>query len=427
MREMNRYIKDQNRARNYSGNYNRPKFFLHNGVNYPVPPDLHSDKPFHVLPPLGFEPNPVTRKYLADPRRNSEGLAKDYDKRLFEYDRSMWSRQGFISPYENVRGRTTRDDLEFALWHHWHPNQEGIEERMDLESNEGYYRSFPYIDNNARLRGRPPGGTKHAYHRNHQDLYQSRRRADGYNRPRYRQRGSVDIRDPKNRPPYPRHEINSVQTGAHGLPSTIYQPIGRRHSQRYPTGIRLPNPRDVNHLQHPLHEIRGYGEPPQRPDHPVMDHHGRRPRGQNPFIYDGYDIQDDTRPVFLPPPPRIHPYHHLNDDDEDEDEDEEDIRSQHSTGSYTRGRPPPHIVWPGLPPYHGRPLGHSRRTGRHEYDINDEEDDELFRRSGGYMRRRRGRYGIGREGGRVRVGLRGYDGEGLDYGFSGDEDDFYDV
>ena len=430
MREIDRCEK---KGRNYSGNYNRPKYFFHNGVNYPVPPELHNDKPYHVH---DYEDYGVTQKYLDEPGRSSEGLAKNTVTRQFEYDRSQWPRQGFISPFKDVRGRALRDEGEFKLWRYWHPHQERIEELMDREFDEGYNREYNHIGGNPRQRGRPPRIIGNAHRKVRLEPHRQRRDLAIYDRPSHRQHGSIDIRDPKNRPPYPTSGMNSIQIGKADLPSSIYQHARGRHPQRYPAGIRVPGSRETNRAPHPAYETRGgYGEPPGRLSPHIIDNRGHTLRGRRPLNYDDdYEFQDEGRPEFIHPGISRHPTlhgHHPFTNDDDDDEDKDDTHSHHSTGSYQRHRRglSPHIVYPPFHPYHGRPLGHSRRIDPHEFviDHENEYEDELFRRSGRYVRPRRGHYGIGigREGGPVRVGRRGYDGDDLDYGFSGDEDEIF--
>ena len=430
MREIDRYIKDEQKGRNYSGKYNRPKFFSHNGINYPLPPELYNDKPYHIH---DYEDYGVTQKYLDEPGRSSEGLAKNPLTRQFEHDRSQWPRQGFTSPFKDVRGRALRDEGEFKLWCYWHPHRERIEEIMDDEFDEGYNREYNHIGGNRRQRSRPPGIIRNAHRKVSLEPHRQRRDLAIYNRPSHRQHGSIDIRDPKNRPPYPTSGINSIQIGTADLPSSIHQRARGRHPQRYPAGIRVPGSRDTNHPPHPAYGIRGgYGEPPGRLSPHIMDNRRHRLRGRRPLMCDDdYEIQDEGRPEFVYPGIHRHPALHRHHPFTTDDEDEEDTHSHHSTRSYQRHRRglSPRIVYSSLPPYYGRHLGHSRRTDPHEFviDAEDEDDNELLRRSGRYVRPGRGHYGIGseRERGCVRVGRRGYDGDDLDYEFSGDEGEFF--
>ena len=416
MREMDRYIKDEKKGRNYSGNYNRPKFFFHNGINYPVPPELYNDKPYQIIDYEDY----VTQEYLAEPGRSFEGLAENPILRQFEYDRSQWSRQGFISPFKDVRGRALRDEGEFKLWRYWHPHRERIEEIMDRQFDEGYNKEYNLIGGNPRQRGRPPGIMGQAHRKARVEPHRQRRDFATYNRPSHRQHGLIDIRDPKNCPPYPTSGINSIQIAPEGLPSSTYQHPRGRHPQRYPAGIRVPGTRDINRAPHPVYGSRGgYGEPPRRPGPHIGDNRRHGLERERPLIYDdGYETQDEWRPEFIHP--GIHRHYPFTNDDDDDD-DEHDIHSHHSTGSYQRHPrgPSPRIIYSPLAPYYGRPLGHSRRIHRHDLEIDDEDEyeDELFRRSGRYGRPRRGHYDIG-------IGRRGYDGDDLDYGFSGDEDEF---
>ena len=422
MREIDRYIKDEKKGRNHSGNHDRPKYFLHNGDNHPVPPHLHGDKPYKIpdYEYYGIELDPVTRKYLDEPGRSSEGLARNRITRRFEYDRSQWPRLGFISPAKEVRGRALRDEQEFKLWRYWHPRREVIEEMMDEDFDGGYNREYIRVGGNPRQRGRPPGIIEQAHRKGRVEPHRPHRAFATYDRPSHRQQGLIDITDPRNRPPYPSSGINSIQIAPEGLPNSIYQRARGRHPQRYPAGVRVPGFRDTLRAPHPAYETRGgYGEPSGRPGPHVhmRDNHGHRLGRRNPLIYDNvYETQDEGRPEFNHPD--IHPHYPFTNDDEDEDE--HDTHSHHSTGSYQRHRRglSPDYVYPQLPPYYGRPLGHSRRNNRHELEFVDENEfeDELF--SGRYVRPRRGYHGIG-------IGRRGYDGDDLNYGFSGDDDEFF--
>ena len=429
MRGTDKYIKDQQRGRKVTGNYNRPKVFQHHGDNYPVvPPELYGDEPFKIPPGyVDYNTALVTEKYLDDSRRKSEGLSGDYVWRLFEYDRSRWPLYGFISPYKSVRGRATRDEQEFRLWHHWHPVRDKLQERMNEESDEGYDSPYNRIDNDAQLRGVLPGADRYLARRRGQQSYGQRRGAVSYNRPRHHQRGYVDYRNPIYRPPYPDYDTNLVQRDTERPPQGPHDIRRDRNPRRHPPTRRLRGPRGTGHPQHPPYGVLENEMRQGRFGQPAGDYYPTRPSGGNHVIYDHRNIFDDDVTPFVPRRP--HPHHRPHQlHEEGEDEDEESTMSQHSTGSYVR-RPSPEIVYPVPAPYHGRPLGYnSRRHGRHEGDIDDEDgEDEPFLGRRGRMGRRRGVYGIGREGGRIRVGPRGYDREDLGFVLSGDEDDLYDV
>ena len=415
MREIDRHIKDGKKGRNYSGECDRPKWFFSDGVNHPIPPEFYSDKPCTRIPVDDYGMQSLaTRKYLDDPGRSSQGLNEDRVWQMFEHDRSQWPSLGYISPYKNHPGRKRRDDQEFVLWRHW--NKGRVARLMDQDFDEE--PDWPY---DYAVRGKPPGVSEYAHRRDARMPYQTRRRPRVYNRPQY-QRGPIDYRDPKYRPPVPPNAMNSIPRATNRLPSSLYQNISSRHSHRHPADIRLPNPR-TNRASHPAYGIRGYGEPLGQLGPHTVDNRGHRQRRGNPFIYDD-ELQDEERTEFITRHPSLHrqprirrPHHFL---DDGEEEDEEDTRSHFSTGSYDRV--PPQIVYPPIPPYYGRPLDHDP-----EFELDDEDEDELFRPNGEYLHSKRGPYGIGigREGRRVRAGRRGYDREDLDYEFSGDEDDFF--
>ena len=429
MRGTDKYIKDQQRGRKVTGNYNRPKVFQHHGDNYPVDPrELYGDEPFQLPPGYAkYNTALVTGKYLDDSRRKSEGLSKDYIWRLFEYNRSQWPLYGFISPHKHDRGRARRDEQEFRLWHHWHPVREKLQEIMNEEADEEYDSPYDRIDNDAQLRGVLPGPDRYLARRRYQQPYGQRRGAVSHNRPRHHQRGLVDHRNPIYRPPYPGFDTDLIQRGTERRPQGPHGIRREKNPRQHPPTRRLQGPRGTGHPQHPPYGILGNGMQQGRFGQPPGDYYPTRPNRGNHVLFDHYDILDDNGPFFVPR--REHPHHRPHAlHEEDEDEDEEDTMSQHSTGSYVR-RLSPEIVYPVPAPYHGRPLGHhSRRHGRHEDNIDDEDDeDELFLGRRGNMGRRGGVYGLGREGGRIRVGPRGYDREDLGYVFSGDEDDLHDV
>lgn len=427
MRDTNRYIKDQKRGRKDIDNFNRPKFFSHDGKNYRVlPSELHGDKHYKI-PHAYHDPTTalVMRKYLEDPQRSFAGLSESYVWRQFEYERSQWPLRNFTSPYKNDRGRTKRDEHEFILWHHHHPFRQEIEERMDEELEEGCDRPYDRILHKMQLRGGLPGGNLHVIPRNYQEPYRQRRSGAIYNRPGHRQRGSVDYRDPIFRPPYPSDDTNPVQRTTQRAAHGPHEGRSNRHPQLFSTGRRSHGPRGAAHSRYPVMEIPGnsagggrFGQPPRDP------YVSRFTRG-NPMIFNDPTFLDDALPTFLPRrgDPHRHHDHHLHDEDEDED----DFTSQHSTGSYVR-HPSPQIIYPAPAPYHGRALRHShrRRHGHHEdyADDDDDDDDEHFLGRRGHMGGRRGLFSLGRDGGRgIRVGLGGHGREDLEYGYSGDEDD----
>lgn len=419
MREIDRHIKGEKKGRKYSGEYDRPKWFFHDGVNYRVPPEYHSNVPCTSDPVDDYGMlSPETQKYLDKPGRSSEGLGKDPVRGTFELDRSQWRSLGFISPYEGVQGRIERDQKEYVFW--LFHNRERVEEMMNQDFDE---RDWPYnyLANHAQRRRSPLRVIEHAHRRNPRTPHERHDRfARIDNRPHHRAHGSFDPRDPKNRPPVPPNARNFIPRVTNRLSSSLYRNAGSRHPHQYPTDIRLPSSR-TNRASYPAYGIYGYGERPGRLGPHIVDNRGHRLRGRNPFI-NGDELQDEGRPEFITPhrgfrrQPRIHRPHHFLDDDEDEDEDEEDVRSQFSTRSYTRHRDnlSPEIMYPHIGPHHGRPLGL-----HHNYEFDDE--DELYRPIGEYVRRRRDPYGIGI--GRVRDGRRGYGREDLDYDFSDDEDE----
>ena len=413
---------DRHRGRKHSGQYDRPKWFVHNGVNYRVPSEYHSNVPCaSILSDEYGMPSPVTRKYLDDPGRSSEGLHKNPLRRLFEYERSLWPSHGFISPYKDDSGRARRDEREYELWLLW--NRGRIEEMMNQDVDE----EIDWPHNRAINYAKPRGGLPGVMETPRRRARRMHRPTREYNRPPHRPHGSVDPRDPINRPPVIPNAMNSIPRVTNSLPSSLYENVGDRHPRRRPTNIRLPGPRNTQRTSHPVYGTRRYGEPPGRLGPHIVDHRGHSLRRRNPFIHDD-DLQDEGRTEFITPhpgfhrEPRIHRPHRFS-DDEDEDEDEEDTRSHFSTGSYTRLRHdlPPRIVYPPIYPYHGRPLDR-----HHEVELDDEDEDELFHSDGDYVHRGRVPYGIGigRESRRARVGRRGYDLEDLDYGLSGDEDEY---
>lgn len=394
MRGTSRYIKNKKRGTKDPGAYDRPTVFCHDGVNYPVPPEFRGDEQFEIPPYMTDEDTAMAYdKYLENPLRSSEGLSQDYAWRLFEHERSKWARQGFISPYKDYRSRVARDDLEFRLWRYWHPKREEIKERI----NEGYDDLYGYGD-----RGRD------------QDPYRRPRDAVNYKPPPLRRRGLVDHRDPKNCPPYPAYGINEGRRGTYRRPRERFEARRDRNPREYSTA-RTTQGR------------RGAGRPFYSAYVPTRGRERSR-------VHDGYGPRREEIPAFIPRDFHHH-RHGLDFEADDDDEDEEDARSQQSHQSFIRHRPrrhrplPPHIVYPRAPPYYGRPLGQGgRRHGRHEDDddIDDVLADELFRGRGAHMGHRRHPFSMGREGGRFRMGRRGYEDEGLDYGFSGDEDDEFD-
>lgn len=425
MRGTGRYIKNRKRGSKESGAYDRPKVFWHDGDgdNCPVPPQFSGDERFGIPPYITDGDTALaTFKYLENPSRSSGGLPEDYLWRLFEYERSQWARQGFISPYKKYRDRAARDVLEFTLWRHWHPNQEDVEVGMNEDDDQRYGRPHDFINDEPQPYGRLPRGHGYDDHRPDQEQYRQRRSAASYNRPPYRKRGRVDHRDPRNCPPYPRYGINQVRRGAHRPPLERFEVRRDRHQRRYstPGGFQGPKgrtPYSEYDIPRNRAQQRPFGPPIRDYCVPARERGGSR-------VYGGYEPQREEIPAFIPPDLRRYP--HGLDYEHDEDEDEEEAGSQYSNQSFVRNRrhrhrrpPSPRIIYESLPPYYGRPRGH----GRHEDDIDDEFVDGLFHGRGAHMGRGRRPYSIGREAGRFRMGRRSYDDEGLDYGFSGDEDD----
>ena len=375
MRGTSRYIKNKKRGTENPGAYDRPTVLNHDGDgdSYSVPPGFRGDGQFGFPP---YTPDEGTTMASKKSLRSSEGLSEDYVWRLFEHERSKWARQGFISPYKDYRSRAARDDLEFRLWRHWHPEREKIKKWMNEEDDKRYGRPHDPINNDPRSYGGLPGGYGYDDRGHDQEPYRQRRGAVNYKRPSHHRRGLVDHRDPRNCPPYP--------------PARTTQ-----------------GPRDTRSPPYPEYvPTRGQG-------------HSR--------VYAEYDPRGEEIPAFFPRDLRHH--RHGPDYEAYEDKENEDTESQQSLQSFIRDRDrrrrplSPQIIYPRAPPYYGRRLGHRRRHGRHENNIDEELANELFRGRGAYMDHGRHAYGIEREGGRFGMGRRNYEDERLDYGFSAGEDD----
>lgn len=443
MSGVNKYTRDQERGRKDSKNYDRPEFFSHgdDGENYPVPRELHGHKNSVLIPHVGCDTTSVPGKYLDDPRRNAEGLTGSYVDRLFEHERSQWPRLGFTSPYKNDRGRTKRNANEFKLWLDRHPYHAELVKRMDEEYDKGHDSPYYRIDD-ARRRSGPPVGIGNVDRRDKRERYRQPRDSGIYTRPAYRRRGSIDHQDPQYCPPYPTCDMIVVQGGTDRSPNGIHPALRKRQKQRRHHAIgRSQVPRDTGRSPFRAHGAPGHKAQPQLSPRLLRDLYPRRPRIGTRLIYADYDARNEDSPAFVPQGlqrqrhhPRLEQYGHEEDDDDDDeddddddDDDEEDDSSHLSNISYVRDRLSPEIVPASLPPYNARPSRHGRHNGRYEYDTDEEEEEEEepYRRRGGLTSRRSGLYGIGREGGRVRVGPRGYEREDLDYGcgFGGDEDD----
>ena len=322
----------------------------------------------------------VTTNNLDSPLGSSDGLPADYVERLFEYERSQWRRQGFISPYNNDRPRAARDKLEFLLWLHWHPDRRVLQKKLDERYDEEYDRSYVPISDGAQLRGGPPRGNRHDDRRHDQEQYRQRRGAIIYKRPTYRVRGLLDHRDPRYRPPYPAYGINEFQRDTNRPPRGTHKVPRNRHPKRYPVPRKIQGSRGTVRPRHHAYGILRsrasqslFGQPSR--DYSVS---GRRTR--YPQIYDGYESRGVERPSFTPRIPLHLPHRPHNeeddyeeeeeeeeeiyDDDDDDDDDEDNIRSQQSNDSFVRSRISahrlsPHFIYPNPAPYYGRPLGHS--------------------------------------------------------------------
>ncbi len=386
MRDAATHMKNQRRGRPDPGEFDRPRARFGEG-NYRMPFGTHGNR--HPPRMDGDEPFVGTR-FPNSHRSNSEGLSNNYVERLFEYEREdLWPRRGFISPYKNYQGRPARRLREFELWLHWHPYWDYVESRMLYEYDRGRGRPFDYISNSHR-------------------------------RVSHRQGRSIDIEDPRYSPPYPTDKSAYVQGLRGNIPNEVFRELRRRVHERHSHTQRPHGAGGRSHPPHPFYEASQDRSPhlPRR-HHENRDrsnsrrHHPRTNPGYNPHFYNGY-------PQYTNPRTRHHPPHEY--EDEDEDDFSDDLSSQSSNESYIRTprHQSPDIVFPHPPPYNGHPLGHNGRSSRprrHETYTDDEDGDGYF------SHRTRGR--SRRDSGRSRRGSRHYDGDHVDYDFSGDEDDRY--
>ena len=310
----------------------------------------------------------VDSRYLGHHRDYSEGLSHNFVKRLFDYERSHWRRDGFSSPYRNDRGGAARYRREFRLWLYWHPLQDLLRYKMKEDYNRGY--GWPY----------DPSDSNHSPSRH---------------RPR------IDIRDPRYRPPQFQYQPGYIERGiGRSLPDTFTGPRGTRH-QPHPHHGTYPGTRLPGHAVRPTFELPGAQFVPAtgHPHHPNRRTTTTAARMGDPFDPIPYD------PDALHHLPHRHPRSHHEQYD---DNVEEDDASSLSTGeSFVRTRHPP------SPFFITRDHRHTR-GGRHDAyadDDDDDDDDEFSRRRGG---RRAGRR------------LRGVSGRrDIDYGSSADEDGLY--
>ncbi len=314
-------------------------------------------------------------------RGNSEGLSFHYLERLFDYERDhLWPSRGFISPYKDYPGRTARRRREFELWLHWHPVRDYVELRMFYDYERGY--------------GWPYGYNLNSHHRSSP-----------------RQSRSIDIRDPRSRPPYitdrsvygppdPIERSAYIQKLTGDIPREARRDCMGRVHERHSHTQRPHGAGGRNHPQHPFYEPprdRSRYPPPRR-HHEHRDRstsrrrHPRTNPDYDPHFSNGYHPYKHPRTHHHPP----HEY-----EDEDEDDFSDDLSSQSSNESYIRT------------PRHNR----RSRPRRHETYTDDEDGDGYFNH--------RGRGGSRRDSGRSRRGSRHYDGEHVDYDFSGDEDGRY--
>ena len=412
MRDTERYIKNKHRGREDIDNYNRPKPLLLNGDGgiYPMPGGVRGNGKFKISPYMMDEDMAlVGTNYLDAHQGVLGGLKGDYVWRLFEYERSQWPRQGFISPFRGHRGRATRDEREFELWLQWHPNRGALEEKMDGDYGRGYVRPPNRIDNDLRKFSKLSGELGHSGFGFDQEPYRPRRGRTGYKRPPHRQRGFIDIRDPRYRPPYPDHGTNGIHRGTHRPPFETLTGRRGRHPRRYPPPRIFPDARSAFRPSHPMFGVPGHGMRRGSLGQPVEDYYPPTGRRTHPRLYAGFDPRSQGRDLFVPRVPRTrHPHHHLPDEEDEVEFEEEDNGSQHS---FIR-RPPP---------FHSPTL----RPGRYETYVDDEDEDELFGRRGENLGRGRDSFGVGGQRGMFGYGNRGYGRGEVDYGFSGDEDDVY--
>ena len=127
MRELDRHIKTQKRGRRDLNKYDRPMSL-----------EVHRKRNIGVSPYLTDEDIALLDGRYPDGHHGSlGGLSDDYVWRLFEYERSLLLRQGIISPFENVRGREARKNLEFELWLRTHSDRERLEAIMARGHDRG--------------------------------------------------------------------------------------------------------------------------------------------------------------------------------------------------------------------------------------------------------------------------------------------------
>ncbi|CAD6587207.1 MAG: hypothetical protein ASARMPREDX12_002777 [Alectoria sarmentosa] len=408
MREMDKRIKNNQRGGTNPGSYNRPHSILRDGKNFELNPALYSDTPVSV--DLGSKQKPLLQNDPESPDWVPDGLTWDRIIRQFDYERAQWRRQGFTSPYKLVSDRKARYEAEFKLWLHWHhPLRKVLEQELCPRQEEPQYEQRAEDRNGGNDEywlGRPPRTDGRGAHGRGQQRYPWQRYDHVHGRSSHRTHQTVDVRDPRNRPPPAADKIREVF--GHGLydfprrrdgpPRLVYEvPI----AEGFP-----PSPEGG------MYDLRGGRAKQQRfpwDEHVPM--WGRR----HPVVYDDYVPENEGQPVFTPRRPRHHPEY--EEEEEEEEEGMEEIRGQLSDESFVRRRLSADILYPDVPPYHGRPLGHGHRN---EDDTDDEDGDEQFRMRDGFMGRRRVPFGLGRDGGHFRLGPRGYDRE---YGFSGDEDE----
>lgn len=374
MRQIDREMKDHNRGRAEPGKYDRPKVFYQDDHYYYVPRGTRGTRGHG-----NFETPPYMNDEAFNKHRgNSAGLSGDPVTREFQYDRSLWSRRGYTSPFKYNRSRSERNRLEFELWLYHHPRRESVVRRISKMDPD-----------DPRLR-RPSG---------------------------HHQRGWVDIRDPRYCPPYSAHYHDREDRGGRIGPPH-WASIGGRdtHPPHHP-GFDVPRHKK---RRESFGEPFGGYYPPNR---------GRGPSHIPPY----YDPRADGGDMFAPPIDSRHPRHYPPrhpgpyEDPYNFDFDfDSDISSQSSSTDsfdrpphHRRRHPSPHIVYPNPPPYYGGPLRDSHRHGRRHKSYLDDEDDE------DEMYRGRGTFGHGRHGGRFRSGRRGFERGDGEYGFSGDEDDRY--
>ena len=268
----------------------------------------------------------------------------------------------------------------------------------------GRLRDYRYGGNDEYRLSRPPRANGRRTHGRGQQLFPWQTYNDDQCRPSHRGRRTTDVRDPRNSlPPLIRENYIFLGDGKceipgdrGGQPRLVYGVPIAGDLPPYSRGGRYSN--------------LGGGRMAQGPSR----HRGRKfvrmPPRRHPGIYNDWD---EDEPAFIP---RL-PYGREEEEEEDDEEGEE-TRSQRSTESYVRLPLSPRILYASLPPPHGHSLG----RGRHENDTDDEDGEQFRLRRGGFLGRRKVPYGIGRDGGRFRIGRRSFEDEGL---FSGDQDDEY--